>query len=384
VTDPRLVLIETASALPGLLPVAAHVALGQVSRVFARDPEHHTTVPYLQAAGIEVAPAPEGDPGPVVGLNLLGTAGEAADVRRAKGLIAAATAGDIAYLLGPEDEAFSRTVGIEAARAGLEVEYVFLVGAPRGLELLHLVDVMAHLRHPETGCPWDLEQDHASLARYLMEETYEALDAIDRGDDAHLAEELGDVLLQIVFHAQIAADRRAFDIDDVARGIATKLVRRHPHVFADGDASTPAEVQANWDKLKAAEKTERTGPFDGVPTALPALMLAEELQRKAAKLGFDWDGPAGPAAKVREELDEVLAADGDAQHDELGDLLLAVVGLARKLGIEPEVALRRAANDFRARFEAVLSRATTRGLEPSSLGAAEWRELWDEAKAAGF
>lgn len=387
--DPRLVLIETSAALPGLLPPPAYEALGEVDRILARDPETNPSVPALRAGGFEVEVAEPAPAESVRGMNLLSAGGMGEDVRLARGLLTATEHGDVAYVMGPDDEAFGRTIGIEAARAGgVEVEFVFLVGAPRGLELLRMVDVMAALRHPETGCPWDLEQDHRTLSRHLLEETYELLEAIESGDDAHLAEELGDVLLQVLFHAQVAYDRGAFGIDEVASGLATKLVRRHPHVFGDGDATTPEEVQANWDELKAEEKTERTGPFDGVPTALPALMLAEQLQKRAASTGFAYGRLDDVVAKLREELDEVLTAhdagEPEAVEEELGDLLQAVVVLARHLDVEPEAALRRATTTFRTRFEAVLRRADARDLDTDALDAREWLALWDEVKEAGW
>lgn len=383
--DPRLVLIETSAALPGLLPPVAFRALEEVDRVLARDPEHHPSVPALAAVGIEVGRAEPGAAADVRGMNLMAAGGAADDVRLARGLLEAVADGDVAYLQGPGDEGFGRTLGMEAAKAGgIEVEFVFLVGAPRGLELLRLVEVMAALRHPDTGCPWDLQQDHRSLARHLLEESYELLDAIESDDDRHIAEELGDVLLQVMFHAQVAFDRNAFGIDEVATGIADKLVRRHPHVFGDGDASTPEEVQESWDQLKAEEKPERTGPFDGVPAALPALMLADELQRKAGKLGFVWGERDQAVAKVREELDEVLAAGPDEVGDELGDLLLAVVGLARHLDVDAETALRSASTAFRGRFERVLSKVRAADRDPAALSPGEWLGLWDDVKAAGW
>ncbi len=383
--DPRLVLIETSAALPGLLPPVAYQSLGEVHRILARDPAQHPSVPALAAAGFTVEAATPAAPGEVRGMNLMSAAGSAGDTRLARGVLDALADGDIAYLQGPGDEGFGRTLGMEAAKVGgVEIEFVFLVGAPRGLELLRLVEVMAALRHPDTGCPWDLEQDHQTLARHLLEESYELLDAIESGDDAHIAEELGDVLLQVVFHAQVAFDRGAFGIDEVATGIADKLVRRHPHVFADADAATPEEVQANWDQLKAEEKPERTGPFDGIPTALPALMLADELQRKASRQGFAWGSGDQVVAKVREELDEVLAADPDEVADEVGDLLQAVVGLARHLDVDAETALRGATGRFRTRFERVLSKARAAGREPGDLAPGEWLALWDEVKAAGW
>lgn len=384
--DPRLVLIETSAALPGLLPPVAHEALRQAVRVLARDPDGNPTVPALAAVGLEVERATPVAGGEVRGMNLMAASGAADDVRLAKGVLeAVGDDGDVVYLQGPGDDGFARTLGMEAAKAGgIEVEFVFLVGAPRGLELLRLVEVMAALRHPETGCPWDLQQDHRSLAKHLLEESYELLDAIEADDDRHMAEELGDVLLQVMFHAQVAFDRGAFGIDEVATGIADKLVRRHRHVFGDGDASTPEEVQASWDELKAEEKPERTGPFDGVPSALPALMLADELQRKAGRLGFVWGDRDQAVAKVREELDEVLAAEGDDVADELGDLLQAVVGLARHLGVDAETALRGAGGTFRTRFERVLSRLRAAGRDPAEVTPAEWLEAWEDVKAAGW
>ena len=383
--DPRLVLIETSSALPGLLPPVAHQALGEVDRILARDPDGHPSVPALAAAGFTIERAQPGSAGSVRGMNLMAAGGSSEDVRLAKGLLDAVAEGDVAYLQGPGDEGFGRTLGMEAAKqGGIEVEFVFLVGAPRGLELLRLVEVMAALRHPETGCPWDLQQDHRSLARHLLEESYELLDAIDADDDAHIAEELGDVLLQVVFHAQVAFDRGAFGIDEVATGISDKLVRRHPHVFGEGDASTPEEVQANWDQLKAQEKPERTGPFDGVPSALPALMLADELQGKAARTGFAFGTRDEVVAKVREELDEVLAAEPDEVADELGDLLQAVVSLARQLDVDAETALRGATGTFRTRFERILSKLRARDQEPGTLTPSDWLQLWNEVKAAGW
>lgn len=383
--DPRLVLIETSAALPGLLPPVAYQALGEVDRILARDPDAHPSVPALAAVGFTVERARPASAGDVRGMNLMAAGGSADDVRLAKGVLDAASEGDVAYLQGPGDEAFGRTLGMEAAKVGgVEVEFVFLVGAPRGLELLRLVEVMAALRHPDTGCPWDLQQDHQSLARHLLEESYELLDAIAADDDAHMAEELGDVLLQVVFHAQMAFDRAAFGIDEVATGIADKLVRRHPHVFAEGDATTPEEVQANWDQLKAQEKPERAGPFDGVPTALPALMLADELQRKAARTGFAFGTREEVVGKVHEELDEVLRAEPADVADELGDLLQAVVSLARHLDVDAEQALRTATGTFRTRFERILSKLEARDRDPGTVTPSEWLELWDDVKAAGW
>lgn len=375
----RIVLVETAEVAPGLLSFGAWEALKGASRVLVRDPEGHPSAPYLYHADIALEPLER----PAVsagGMDLLAP-GAPSERGAARALCDAAEAeGEVVYLLGPDDGALGRTVGVEAAKRHIEVEFVFLAELPPGAELLRLAGVMRRLRDPRDGCPWDLEQDHRSLARHLIEETYELLDAIDRGHDEDLREELGDVLLQVVFHAQVAADRRAFTIDDVAAGIADKLERRHPHVFGDVEVSSAADVQANWDDLKRAEKG-RQGPFEGVPMALPALQLTTDLQRKAAKLGFDWADVADAVAKVREELDEVAAApDDDAREAEIGDLLGAVVALARTHGIDAEAAARRAAARFRTRFEQVLELAAARELDPGELDRAGWLELWDEAK----
>lgn len=387
--DPRIVVVETAAALPGLLPVEAWDALRDVRQVVAVNPERHPSTPFLAMAGIEVARLDPAPLGALRGADLL-SGGDPTDRRLAIGLLqAAAEDGPVAVVLGPDDDRLTRAIGMEAAKVGgVEVEFVFLTGTPVGLELLRLTQTMARLRDPEDGCPWDLEQTHQTLSRHLLEETYELLDAIESGDDRHLAEELGDLLLQIVFHAQVASDRGAFTIDDVARGISDKLIRRHPHVFGDGDASTPEEVQANWDQLKAAEKPEREGPFDGVPASMPALLMAEELQRKAAKLGFDWPTIDDHLAKVREELDELVEAigskDQDAIADELGDLLAAVTAVGRARGIVPETALRGHAAKFRARFEQMLRRAERRQIDLADLDREGWLDLYNEVKDAGF
>ncbi len=382
--DPRIVLVETSGAVPGLLPVTAWQALGEVELIVTDDPMAHPTTPHLQMGGFEVEQLPEAQMASQR-MDLLSGGGASPRQRRQAAAVVelATTRGSVAVLLPPGDTSLSTAIGMEAAKVGgMEVEFAFLLGVPRGLEVLRLVEVMARLRDPETGCPWDLEQDHRTLTPHLIEEAYELIDAIEREDDKDIVEELGDVLLQIVFHAQLGVDRGAFDIDRVATAIADKLVRRHPHVFGDGDASTADEVQQNWDQLKAAEKSGRTSPFDGVPVALPALQLAEAYQRKAAKKGFAWDGVDGPAAKVRSELDEVLAATTDEdRREELGDLLGAVVALGRSLGVDAEDALRAGASKFRGRVEVMLGRAERRGIDLETLDAAGWLELWEAAKA---
>lgn len=216
-----------------------------------------------------------------------------------------------------------------------------------------LAVVMARLRAPVGGCPWDLVQDFASIAPFTIEEAYEVADAIARGDMNDLREELGDLALQVVYHSQMAAEVGAFTLDDVLAGIAAKMVRRHPHVFGAGDAEPTADAQAaNWESLKAAEKP-RAHALDGVTLGLPALLRAEKLQRRAAGTGFDWPDAVGPRAKIDEELAEIAAASGNQIAEEVGDLLFSVVNYARHLGVDAEAALRGANAKFEARFAAM-------------------------------
>jgi MazG family protein len=250
-----------------------------------------------------------------------------------------------------------------------------------GARLLDLVRVVARLRGPG-GCPWDAAQTHRSLRRHLLDEAYELLDAIDDGDPAHLKEELGDVLLQAVFHAQMAADEGAFDIDDVAETTVAKLIHRHPHVFADVEADTPGDVYANWERIKAEETGERTID-EGVPAALPSLLAAQKVQRRAAGRGFDWAELSGAVDKVREELGELeeaaRAVEGqdpegsakDALEGEVGDVLFAVTALARKLGVDAEVALRSTIRTFVARFHRMEESASAEGVALEDLPEAE-------------
>jgi MazG family protein len=377
---PRVVLVETSDALPGLLPFQAWDALGTATTVWLRDVATHPSAPHLYYAGLDLRSV---EPAQLERADLdLRRPGDPGARRLAKALLRRAVAdGVVVYLLGPEDGGIAPALAGMAPEHEAEIELVFLAQQPAGGELLRLVDVMGRLRDPDHGCPWDLEQDHATLRRYLVEETYELLHAIEEQDDTELQEELGDVLLQVVFHAQIARDRDAFTIDDVARGIADKLVRRHPHVFADGDARTAAEVQENWDRLKGEEKT-RSGPFDGVPAAAPGLHLLETLQRKAAKRGVDAAAFADPSARIRDELDSLgTATDPETQRTGLGELVAAVVDLARHLDLDPEEAARQAATRFRGRVERLLALASERGIDPADLDAAAWRALWTDAEA---
>lgn len=243
-----------------------------------------------------------------------------------------------------------------------------------------LIRVMAQLRAPE-GCPWDREQSHRSLRPYLLEETYEALEAIDAEDWARLSDELGDVLLQVVFHAQLASERGDFDIEDVVAGIVAKLRRRHPHVFGTASVSGADEVVDRWEQIKRGEAgcEDRNSALDGIPESLPALQRAHKLQRRAARAGFDWDDIAGPRAKIDEELAEVAAADAASVEHEIGDLLFAVVNYARFLGVEPESALRRANERFIRRFRSV-ERAAGSAERLQAMSLDEMDELWEQAK----
>jgi MazG family protein len=248
-----------------------------------------------------------------------------------------------------------------------------------------LLDIIAKLRGPG-GCPWDQEQTHASLRTGLIEEAYEVAAAIDARDDANLREELGDLLLQVVFHAQIGRDEGRFDFDAVAREVSTKLVRRHPHVFGDDQCLDTAAVLRKWDDIKRVEKgSVAESVLDGLPKGLPALLRAQKVQKKAAKVGFDWDDVAPVFAKVREELAEVEAVLGDPAkiEDEIGDVLFSVVNLARKLKVDAEPALHRATEKFSGRFRAVEALARQRGLVLDGMTLAELDTLWDEVKARG-
>lgn len=242
-----------------------------------------------------------------------------------------------------------------------------------GDALMRLATIMATLRDPVRGCPWDREQNFATIAPYTIEEAYEVAEAIDRQDMAELREELGDLLLQVVYHAQMASEAGAFDLRDVAAGVADKMVRRHPHVFGD------AEQPVAWEALKEREKP-RDSALSGVALALPALLRAQKLQARAARTGFDWPDATGPREKIIEEMAEVAeAADPAKRHEEAGDLLFAVVNYVRHLGVDAEGALRDANAKFELRFRAM---ETDAGEAFAVLSLDEKEELWRRAKAA--
>lgn len=315
-------------------------------------------------------------------INLLGHAHGAADPRLATLATTLAAraddAGEIAYILPADSDPVVRAVMERALQGGLEIEVV-IGRAPRGHRLLDLVRVMARLRGPG-GCPWDAEQTHQTLAKHLLDEAYELLHAIEEGSAHDIAEELGDVLLQVVFHAQMGRDAETFDIDDVSDTLIKKLVNRHPHVFGDVEVEGADEVVANWDVIKEKEKG-RSGVHDDIPESLPALAWAAKLQRRAGAAGFDWGDAHGPLAKVEEELRELNAAvtDDEREH-ELGDLLLAVVALSRHVDVDAETALRRAGRRFKARVAHIEQAAKDRGLTLRDLSEHELIALWNDAK----
>ncbi len=246
-----------------------------------------------------------------------------------------------------------------------------------------LLEIMRILRCPE-GCVWDREQDHKSIRRSFIEETYEAVEAIDNDDPVLLQEELGDVLLQVVFHAQIEAEAGRFTMDDVADGICKKMIYRHPHVFGSVEVKNSDDVLTNWDALKQKEKHQKstTETLESVARSLPGLIRAEKVQHKAAKVGFDWDEVSGALDKVREETAEVACAiDGDGDpSEELGDLLFAVVNVARFLKTDPEDAINRTTDKFIRRFAQVEQAAKDAGRSLSEMSLAEMDALWDAAK----
>jgi nucleoside triphosphate diphosphatase len=255
-----------------------------------------------------------------------------------------------------------------------------------------LLAIMAALRTPKTGCPWDLEQNFATIAPYTLEEAYEVADAIARDDLTDLKEELGDLLLQVVFHARMAEELGAFDFGDVVEVLTAKLIRRHPHVFGDEGLQTPQGVEGLWDRIKAQEMqakatrggAEPAGALAGVPIALPALTRALKLQTKASAVGFDWSDPRAVLHKIREEADEIEAAlDGNAADaaGEVGDLLFAAVNLARHLRADPEAVLRSTNQKFERRFAAIEHALAAKGKKPQDATLAEMDALWDAAKA---
>jgi len=266
-------------------------------------------------------------------------------------------------------------------------------------DISRLIEIMAALRAPETGCPWDVAQDFSTIAPYTIEEAYEVADAVQRGDMEDLRDELGDLLLQVAFHARLAEERAAFDFGGVVEAITTKLIRRHPHVFGDKRGLSAEAVKGLWAEIKAQEKAARAtargaaaeppkGLLGDVPCTLPGLTRAVKLQSAAARVGFDWNDTRLVLAKIREELDEVEAAltAGDATETmaEIGDLLFAVANLARHVGSDPEAALRLTNAKFERRFRFIEDALASQGKRPGDVDLAAMDALWDEAKRQGF
>lgn len=257
---------------------------------------------------------------------------------------------------------------------------------PRPID--RLLQVMARLRDPVNGCAWDVEQTFATIAPYTVEEAYEVADAIERGDLDELKGELGDLLFQVVFHARMAEEQRLWAFDDVVRAVTDKLVRRHPHVFADAGPRTAEQQTVAWEEIKAEERRgrEQHGVLDGVPVGLPALTRAVKLTRRAARVGFDWPSTREVFDKLREEMGEleaeVEAGAADKVREELGDLLFVIANLARKLEVEPEDALRAANAKFTRRFAHIEARLAEDGRTPDQSDLAEMDALWNEVRAA--
>lgn len=375
IVHPAMSFLDLVWARLGIDPVEAHVTLvdGHTFAVDAAALGGPLLVAHTHANWVlsDIKLAAEGASGdePVVILQRLGTAHEA--------------------VVNTTWAELDRTVEADH----LTCVYIPHLAAPVAGELARFHQLARTLREQ---CPWDREQTHHSLVRHLLEEAYEVIDALatyssdDPDSDAALIEELGDLLYQIEFHAVIAEQEGRFTMADVARGIHDKLVRRHPHVFgdvtaADGGQLDTDTVLTNWEAIKRAEKG-RTSVFDGIPHAQPSLAYADAVQRKAAKVGFDWPTVAGALPKIAEEADEVVAAadsgDERAVHAEMGDLLFAVVNVARHLGVEPETALRAATDKFRRRFEGVERLATERGIDLHSSDLGTLDRLWDEVKAS--
>ncbi|WP_404404035.1 nucleoside triphosphate pyrophosphohydrolase [Pelagibacterium halotolerans] len=262
-------------------------------------------------------------------------------------------------------------------------------------DISRLIEIMAALRTPVTGCPWDLEQDFKAIRHYTIEEAYEVADAIEREDYEDLRDELGDLILQPVYHAQMASEKDLFDIGDVIYAVTEKLIRRHPHVFGDAEAGTAMSSEARWENIKAAErakKAERRGGdkppslLDDVPAGLPALARAGKLAKRAARVGFDWPDTSAVLEKCREEFDEVAealpGADEDARKEEIGDLLFSIANLARHAGIDPEAALRDANAKFVRRFEHVEARCREDGIDIADAGLERLDGYWNEIRAS--
>ncbi len=372
---PRLVLVRQSSGSPDLLPIEAWHALSQ-GPVFAAPGEplaerlreldvRVNDVERASANALRSGGAPQGVREGKPALRLLAHVHEATlpgAATLADELARIATERGACVFILPIDHAQQITKAVfERALSG-DVEVEVVIGRPPpGHKLLDVVKVMAHLRAP-AGCPWDAEQTHASLAKYVLDETYELLEAIETGDAHHMAEELGDLLLQVVFHAEIAEEERRFGIDDVAERLATKLVTRHPHVFGDVSVEGASEVVANWEVIKDHEKG-RTSVLEGVPEALPALVYAQKILKRAE----------------RGSLPTVKPGAAFENEEDLGEALLQLVAAARAAGLDAEAALRRGARRLRDRVARVEERAREQGLSFADLTPEQANALWEEA-----
>jgi len=259
---------------------------------------------------------------------------------------------------------------------------------PTGSSFEEFQELIAHLRAPD-GCPWDREQDHQSLRKHLLSETYEALSALDEDDPDHICEEMGDLLLQIVLHAQIANEYGEFRMSDVIKGIHDKIIRRHPHVFSNVEVSGVSSVLTNWEKIKEREraangKTEQNGLLSGVPADFPALAQSQEIQDRAARVGFDWESIEPVFAKIYEELDEVKNASGDDRGKELGDVLFAIVNLTRWYKFDAETILRETNQRFRNRFNYIENEVQKQNKSMKDFSFKELDLFWDQAKKTGL
>jgi tetrapyrrole methylase family protein/MazG family protein len=242
------------------------------------------------------------------------------------------------------------------------------------------VEIIRRLRGKD-GCPWDRQQSHGSLREFLLEESYEALEALDEADNQKLCQELGDLLLQIVLHCQIAAENGEFQLEDVLKTINTKLIRRHPHVFGGRPVESAAEVSHNWEEIKKQERGDRNSMLDSVPPQMPALAYSMDIQRRVQQVGFDWENTDGVIDKLVEEVNELRQSSNDAEKaDEFGDLLFTLVNVARRLGLDPEASLRQANRKFYQRFAYMERLCRERGCELGRLSFNEQNKLWDEAK----
>lgn len=248
--------------------------------------------------------------------------------------------------------------------------------------IVQLADMMERLRDPNSGCPWDLAQTHQSLRKYVLEEAYEVADAIDGGSDDDLKSELGDLLLQVVFHGEIARAEGRFDLNDIAQSICKKMISRHPHVFGENASRSVEEQNREWEIVKSAERKAfgHVSALDGVARALPALSRAHKLQKRAARVGFGWDDSKLVRAKIFEELDELEGASPSQQQDEFGDVLFALVNYGRHLGLDPEEALERTNEKFLRRFGFIESELAKQNLTPLSSTLEQMEELWQKAK----